>query len=438
MTLEYPVDNLDDAYNACNPDEPLLKGESDKRYLDLTSVRNGETISILTTRIVRAQRADIFHKQLFTGHRGSGKSTELRCLKTQLENKKYFVVFLDVEKFLDLAEITYQDILLMMAKGILENLEDANIRLDGKYLVDLQSWFAEKVVSQVYSKQEEGVIKAEAEVGFDIPFLKLLSKLTGEIKSASGRREEIRQTLERELSVFIAKLNDLIDATQLKLKKNGFAGLVIIVDGLEKMYYKISSINQSNYADLFIHHAEQLNSPKSHIIYTVPLSLAFDSNFGDQFSDSLFIIPMIKYDKKDGRDLLVDLIAKRMKLDLFSHVNLLLQLIAMSGGSMRDLFRLIRLATEAITPKIGEKDVQRAIQTLVKEYDRLLKEEYIPLLKDVKENHRITVDVDRKYEQLLYLRLVHEFENGKRWASLHPALMKIEWLQDRLVGGINA
>jgi hypothetical protein len=29
----YPVDNLDDAYNACHPDKPLKIG--DPRYLDL-------------------------------------------------------------------------------------------------------------------------------------------------------------------------------------------------------------------------------------------------------------------------------------------------------------------------------------------------------------------------------------------------------------------
>ncbi len=440
MKLLYPVNNLDDAYNACNPDEPLFKGESDKRYIDLASVRNEETVNKLTTRIVRAQQVESFHKQLFTGHRGSGKSTELHCLKAQLENKKYFVVFLDVERLLDLTEITYQDILLIIAKGTIEKLEENKINLDDKYLHDLQKWFSEKVVNEVYSKDEQGSIGVEAGAGVKSILIKLLAKATAEIKSASSRREEIRTKLERELSVFIAKLNDLLLAVQIKIKQEKYVGLVVIVDGLEKMSYKVYEDGESSYSTLFIHHAEQLNAPKTHIIYTVPLALAFNSNFGDNFSDSLFIIPMVKYDRLgagEGRDLLVQLIAKRMNLDLFSNINLLHKLIAMSGGSMRDLFRLIRLATEVDAEKIEEKEVNRAIQTLVKEYDRLLKEEYIPLLKDVKENHRITADVDKKYEQLLYLRLVHEFENGKRWASLHPALMKIEWLQAKFADMTN-
>ena len=40
--MNYPVDNLDDAYNACNPDKPLEVGDS--RYLDLKEVRNNRLV----------------------------------------------------------------------------------------------------------------------------------------------------------------------------------------------------------------------------------------------------------------------------------------------------------------------------------------------------------------------------------------------------------
>jgi hypothetical protein len=414
--MDYPVNNLDDAYNVCNPDQPLEVG--DRRYLDLTSVRSPHNISILTKRIVRAQQEQKFHKQLFSGHRGSGKSTELLQLKGDLEQRRYAVVFLDVEKLLDLAEITYQDVLLIIATGVVETLETLHIQLDDQLLNDLKTWFAERVVTQVYAKEEKATIEAKLKAIALIPFVKLMAELRGEVSSASGRREEIRQTLEKELRVFIAKLNDLLLAARLKLQQQGFVDLVIIVDGLEKMHYRQLLGEETSYSNLFIRHSEQLNSPESHIIYTVPIALAFNSNLGNEFSAGLFMMPMVKYQKPEGKDKLIELINHRMIPSLFDNEELPKKLIAVSGGSMRDLFRLIRFATETANGKITEADVKTAIQTLAKEYDRLVRNDFITLLKEVADNKIVPTDSDKMYEQLLSLRLVHEYENGERWADI--------------------
>jgi DNA polymerase III delta prime subunit len=428
--MDYPVNNLDDAYNACNPDQPLEVG--DQRYLDLTAVRSPHNISILTKRIVRAQKEQKFHKQLFSGHRGSGKSTELLQLKGELEHQRYAVVFLDVEKLLDLAEITYQDVLLIIATGVVETLENLNIQLDDELLDDLKTWFAERVVTQVYAKEEKATIQAKLQAIALIPFVKLMAELRGEVSSASGRREEIRQTLEKELRVFIAKLNDLLLAARLKLQQQGFVDLVIIVDGLEKMHYRFLPDNETSYSNLFIRHSEQLNSPESHIIYTVPIALAFNSNLGNEFSAGLFMMPMVKYQKPEGKAKLIELINQRMIPNLFANAELPKKLIAVSGGSMRDLFRLIRFATETANGQIKETDVKMAIQTIAKEYDRLVRNDFIPLLKEIADKKIVPTNSDKMYEQLLNLRLVHEYENGERWADIHPALHQISRLQSQL------
>lgn len=428
--MDYPVNNLDDAYNACNPDQPLEVG--DHRYLDLTAVRSPHNISILTKRIVRAQKEQKFHKQLFSGHRGSGKSTELLQLKGDLEHQRYAVVFLDVEKLLDLAEITYQDVLLIIATGVVETMDKLHIKLDDKLLTDLKTWFAERIVTQVYAKEEKATITAKLEAIALIPFVKLMAELRGEVSSASGRREEIRQTLEKELRVFIDKLNVLLLAARLKLQQQGFIDLVIIVDGLEKMQYRFLPDNETSYSNLFIRHSEQLNAPESHIIYTVPIALAFSSSLGSEFSAGLFMMPMVKYQNPEGIDKLIALISQRMIPSLFANAGLQKKLIAISGGSMRDLFRLIRFATETANGQITEADVKTAIQTLAKEYDRLVRNDFITLLKEVADKKIVPTDSDKMYEQLLNLRLVHEYENGERWADIHPVLHQISRLRSLL------
>jgi len=425
----YPVDNLDDAYNACNPDKPLEVGDS--RYLDLKEVRNNQNMTSLVRAIKRTTQTHDFCKQLVTGHTGSGKSTELKRLQHQLEEALYFVVYLDVESSLDLQQIFYQDVLLNVAQELVTALDKANINLDSDLLNDLQLWFAEKIVTQEYINETKANAKVSAEAGIDIPFIaKLLTSLTGEIRSGSSRRIQIRENIEKEQKQFIAKLNDLLLAARIQLNKREHKDLVIIVDGLEKVKQK------PVYDALFLEHSEQLTDIDSHIIYTIPAPLCFDTNIGNFFADEAFFIPMVKYETSEGRQHLTDLINKRLNVaNLFENPLLLNDLIAMSGGSVRDLLRLIRSATDTDSEKIQEEDVTRAINSLVKVYDRLVREEDVPLLQIIVKDKRVVKTQDRKYERLLSNRMVHEYENGKLWAALHPALTKITWLQTALAQG---
>ncbi len=425
--MNYPVDNLDDAYNACHPDKPLEVG--DPRYLDLKNVRNKKSVDTLAKRIFRTSQTEDFCKQLVTGHTGCGKSTELKRLQKHLEDQHFFVIFLDVESSLDLGQITYQDVLLNLAQGVVEALADAKIDLDSGLLNDLQLLLAEKIVTHEYVEETKISAGAESNIGFTIPLIaKLLSKITGEIRSGSSQREQIREKIKNVQQEFIAKLNDLLLAARIKLQHKQYADLVIIVDGLEKIR------ESATYNDLFIEHAEQLNDINSHILYTIPIALASTANLGDFFANDVFFVPMVKYQTEEGKQYLIDLVGKRLQVTkLFANTALLEQLIAMSGGSIRDLFRLIRTASETDEGvMIQQADIDRAINNLVKDYDRLVKEDDVALLKDIAKDQRVIKDADKRYERLLSLRLVNEYENGKPWADLHPALRKISWLQAKL------
>jgi hypothetical protein len=423
----YPVNNLKDAYNACN-DKPLEV--DDTRYENLTSVRNGEKISILTNRITQTENGD-FHKQLFTGHIGSGKSTELKRLQKELQDENYFVVFLDVQQSLDLGEITYQDVLLNIAQAVTEALEKSDIKIDSTLFSDIEAWFADTIVSEIYDKEVKtsASVEGKAKIGFPL-MVSLLTKLTGEIRSGSTYRTEIRRILERDLSVFIAKLNDLLLAARLQLQKNNFIDLVIIVDGLEKMRHRILNDQESSYSDLFINHAEQLNAINCHVVYTVPIAVPFSFNTRDFYADRAFVLPMVKYKSPEGKEKLIALVNKRLQVaTLFDNEQLLVNLINMSGGSIRDLFQLIRATCETAENIIRQADVDRAISNLVKDYDRMVQKDYVVLLNEIDINERIPSDGDKICESLLRLRLVHEYENGTCWAGLHPALSRITWLQ---------
>lgn len=63
--------------------------------------------------------------QLYTGHRGVGKSTELKRLKAHLEAKGCFVVYFAADQEdIDPEDAQYTDILLACTRHILEELKN--------------------------------------------------------------------------------------------------------------------------------------------------------------------------------------------------------------------------------------------------------------------------------------------------------------------------
>jgi hypothetical protein len=92
-----PAKSLRDAYNAANPTEPLKPG--DPRYVDCTDVRGDEnTVSRMFKIISLSDRPT---HQIFTGHRGCGKSTELPRLKERLTDDGFYVVYFAADEDLD-------------------------------------------------------------------------------------------------------------------------------------------------------------------------------------------------------------------------------------------------------------------------------------------------------------------------------------------------
>jgi hypothetical protein len=70
---------------------------------------------------------------MFTGHRGVGKTTELKRVKHMLENgeagRPMFVSLLEVEQWLDLQDIHAPDIIFHMVRQLVDDLNDAGFAL---------------------------------------------------------------------------------------------------------------------------------------------------------------------------------------------------------------------------------------------------------------------------------------------------------------------
>jgi hypothetical protein len=120
-------------YKAFDPFRPLPA--NDPAWVDCRDVRGDEDIiSGLGTEILRSEGVTC---QLYAGHRGGGKSTELLRLEDYLKNQGYQVIYFaaddsDVEPI----DTGYSDILLACAKQLINSLK----KKDDNKSQDWKNW----------------------------------------------------------------------------------------------------------------------------------------------------------------------------------------------------------------------------------------------------------------------------------------------------------
>ncbi|MEO0845105.1 MAG: hypothetical protein AAFY50_01600 [Cyanobacteria bacterium J06648_1] len=167
--------------------------------MDLSSVRSTKTIQNITANLQVLDPGECC-TLLFTGHRGCWKSTELRRLQKRLESE-YYIICLEADVELDLNDVEYADLYLLIIKKIADELYRVGAKFDRGLLSSFESWFKE-ITKETEKSVELGVnVQTDTEAGFQIPFIsKLLAKLLAQIKGSQKQKQVIRQTLQKDIS----------------------------------------------------------------------------------------------------------------------------------------------------------------------------------------------------------------------------------------------
>jgi energy-coupling factor transporter ATP-binding protein EcfA2 len=206
--------------------------------------------------------------QLFTGHIGCGKSTELMCLKGNLEQQGFHVVYFESSQDLDMADIDITDILLAIARQVSASLEAIGIHLKPGYFTNL---FTE-VVEFLQTPIELGA-QAELSIG--------IGKITAKTKESPKIRSQLRQYLEPRTNGILEAINtELFGRARTELKKRGQQGLVVLIDNLDRVDNTSRATGRTQPEYLFVDRGEQLKSLNCHVVYTIPLVLVFSNDLG--------------------------------------------------------------------------------------------------------------------------------------------------------------
>lgn len=424
-------------FRACNPSRTLFVGNPEDRqyYIDFSPVRGSNIIRELGRTILLS--ADEPNCQLFTGHIGCGKSTELLRLKTELEEKGFHVVYVESDEDLDIADVDVSDILLAIARQVSASLEIAQIPMQPGYFVNL--------FNEIGS-----FLKTPIDLGFEAELSVGIGKLTAKTKDSPELRSKLRQYLEPRTNGILDAINqELLEPARKKLQRMGKQGLVVIIDNLDRVdsSRKASGRTQSEY--LFVDRGEQLRKLKCHLVYTVPIPLIFSSELGpltNRFGVKPKVLPMVPVQSSDGSAypqgiaLLRQMVlarafpnlseAERLQRipEVFDSPETLDRLCRVSGGHVRNLLVLLYSCLQQDDPPLS----RGCLETVIKGYrdDLVLSVTHNQweLLQQIRQEK--TLGEEPAYQNLLRSLFVYEYRDSqKRWFDVNPALSEAKELQ---------
>ncbi|NET90830.1 MAG: AAA family ATPase [Kamptonema sp. SIO1D9] len=441
-------------FQVCNPAKILDYGNPEDRqyYIDFCEVRGSDNIKEIRRTIMLS--GDEATCQLFTGHIGCGKSTELSRLKAELEKQDYHVVYFQSSQDLDMADVDISDILLAIARQISQSLEAAKIRLQPTRLQNLLQGAANLLNSDLKGfklniPQMPGVGVTSEEGKVSLAFG--IGELTAQAKDSKDIRALLRQHLEPRVNNILAAINqELIITAKQQLQQQGKAGLVVIIDNLDRIDNKPKTTLRMQPEYLFVDRGEQLNELQCHVIYTIPLVLAFSNDkeqLTNRFGSYPQLLPMVRVQNRDGTICEAGLESLRQMIlarafpdfspeerlnlltEIFDSKATLDRLCQASGGHVRNLLVLLHSCLKKDDPPFESTLIEQVISQRCGELSKAITPDEWELLRQVKVQK--TVRGEDEYQTLLKSLFVFEYrDENDSWFDINPVLASAEELSD--------
>ena len=457
-------------YQATNPSQVLQADspEDDKYYIDFSEVRGGRIIEELRDNITFFN-PDSPTCELFTGHIGCGKSTELLRLKAALEKAEFHVVYFESSQDLEMGNVDIGDIMLAIASRVTESIESLEkislpqprgfqriINGALKVLqteIDLSAEAALPGVGKISASSAGefsmkaglpgiGEVKASNDEG--VSLVLGIGKITAKAKNSLELRKKLKDYLEPQTGSILEIINtELIEPSVEKLKQYGKKGLVVIVDNLDRVENIIKAWGRPQPEYLFVDRGEQLRQLKCHLIYTMPLSLMFSNDYNRLTSRIVMepkVLPMVPVRLRNGNECVLGMKNMRQmvlarafpdldpeqRLGLISEVfdtpETLERLCQISGGHVRELLQLLRslIMKERKLP-LSRAFLERVIQEKSNQMQLGVDDQEWELLRKVQKTQQ--VQGDQEYQILIGTRLVYEYHDSQGyWFQVNPIL----------------
>lgn len=326
-------------------DRPLEPDEA--WYVDLYHDPNLATYDPVEQLATGIEWSENESTHLFSGFRGTGKSTELRRLRARLQGTgRHVVVLCDMVDTLNLATpIDAADFLIGMG-GAFGDALAADPELLGHDPARESYW------QRVLRLFRDTDVDLEVQLGGTVGVAS--AQLKSNLRQDPTFRDRLRERMEGHLGALVEDVHTYVATCVAELRKrHGPATqVVLLLDSIEQMRGTSIATAENVYASvetLFANHADSLRFKNLHVVYTVPPWLKIRSPGIAGEYGGMQLVPCVTVRTREGdafgpgMDALERVVARRGDWQrLLGERARLDALISASGGYLRDLFRLLQ------------------------------------------------------------------------------------------------
>jgi len=419
-------------------DEPI--GPADPRYFPFHNAkgapRGGDPISDLRATIdLSKARAT---SQLFSGFRGSGKSTELRRLHAGLVEDGYKVIFVEGSRVINLYQpLEPADLLLSVAAAVAMAVSELSGTSPAKRSL------LDRIV-EFFGNTNVNLSQLSVGAGVDAGGVKLdIGKLVFDLSTNPSFKLRVQDALRGRLSEFVEEFRRFMrDARELLGLRDGGRCPVLIVDDLEKVRGSgpDQDIVQKGMEQIFWEFNWALRVEGWHAIWTAPPYLQLlNAGITNQY-DGCEVLPMIRVWENDGDrtpdpsglDAVRRCLRKRGEIDsLFWSEALLDRLITASSGHLRDMLRLLQDVVRYVykqsdpTTPLNEALIDRVLADYMGDCRKAIYSDDLPWLASVAKSKTLSLPnatLVPRVAKLLDTAVVMTYRNGSEWFDVCTAV----------------
>lgn len=392
----------------------------------------GDPIVDIYNRISWSEAASV---SLLSGHRGSGKSTELRRLRKLLEDEGCVVFLCDMYDYMNMTtQVEISDFFI----SIMGALNDAYYAKFGENPAQENYW--ERLVNFLNTDVRLEGLTLEAST----PGVK--GGIKASLKDDPSFRRQLQTGLKGHVARLVQEAHEFAVSVVQEVRRK-------TVDPNKKVVFLVDSVEQirgvgadadtihSSVENLFSAHADSLHIPLLHVLYTVPpymtaLSPALGRHLGGGIICHLPSIHVFKersaIPDDAGLAIMKSIISCRYPdwQQIITEPNLE-RLALATGGDFRNFFRIVDNALI----KSGGLDSLPIPESIIKETENHLRREMLPIaaddmlwLKEIAESKSPKLKNIKDLPQLARFFetcLILNYRNGDDWYDVHPLIREL-------------
>ena len=413
-------------------DKPLDPG--DPRYVPLyedAAMAGDDPVELMARAIEWTPGESV---QLLSGFRGTGKSTELMRLQQRLQAQGYQVFRSDIEDYLNLSvPVDICDFLMAIcgafSDAVAEDGPLANHPTHESYWQRLANFL---------TRTEFGDLSADLGISVPTGTGAVSTAIKANLKSDPSFKQRLQKRMEGHLGALVRDVREFLGTCVSNLKSclGSEREIVLLIDSIEHFRGTLVNVQevQSSVEGLFVSHSEKLHLPHLHVVYTVPPYLKIrHSNLGALYEPGgVHNLPAVKLRGRDEEpipqafDAMERVVRARGDWSrLLGDRAVLDQLIANSGGHLRDLLRLLaEVLRRASSLPVPGSTVEAAIHQMRTEFLPIADED-ARWLAAIHRSHQTALPNQDKLPELARFFDTHLalcYRNGDEWYDVHPLI----------------